>query len=94
MSEPEDPVSVERAWIWYEGREPRVGFTKPPESFPHQTREFMRVLTKQQLTKLAETQGVELDAYATTLYRICESQRRHIAHLQERIARLHELVHT
>lgn len=82
----------DRVWV---GRDAIGGLLVYPKSPDHgQAAEYMRLLTRQQLTKLAETEGVELDAYATTLYRICESQQRHIAHLQERIARLHELVRT
>ena len=67
---------VGRVWVWWEGRDPRIGFTKPLPR--HQAVEYMRVLSREEVEKLAGGEGVDTQQYINSLLRTIEGQRRHI----------------
>lgn len=74
----EDPAN-EYVWVWWEGREPRIGFTKPLPR--HSAVKYMRVLTREEIDKLAGGEGVDTQQYINSLLRTIEGQRRHIGRL-------------
>lgn len=67
---------VSRVWVWWEGREPRMSFSKPLPR--HQAVEYMRVLSREEVEKLAGGEGVDTQQYINSLLRTIEGQRRHI----------------
>jgi hypothetical protein len=71
----------DRAWIWWEGREPRAGFVKPLPR--HNAVEYMRVLSREEVEKLLNSkEGCDTQQLLNSLYRQIEGQRRHIARLE------------
>lgn len=81
MSGPQGNPSEQYCWIWWEGREPRVGFTKPLPR--HNAVKYMRVLTREEVEKLAnDREGVDTQQYLNSLLRTIEGQRTHIAKLE------------
>jgi len=78
---PSEDQRVDRVWVWWEGREPRIAFTKPLPR--HNAVEYMRVLSRQEVEKLAnDFEGVNVQQYINSLIRTIEGQRKHIAQLQ------------
>lgn len=70
----------ERVWLWHD-RGLQVSLEKP--AMPHgQAIEFMRVLSRQEVDKLA-TEGVDTQQYINSLLRTIEGQRKHIARLTD-----------
>lgn len=88
MSEPQGNKSTDdRLWIWLEQSGlPRVSFVKPQA--PIKADEYMRVLPRQEVEKLASGEGVDVQQLLNSYRRTIEGQRRHIASLQEDNARL------
>ena len=85
---------AERLWIWRNAfHEPCVSFTKPDPKV-HLSVEYMRVLSRQEMERLASVEGVNVQQMINSLHRTIDGQRKHIETLQRRIATLHELVHT
>lgn len=77
--------AISRVWVWWEGREPRLGFTKPLPR--HNAVEYMRVLSREEVEKLAAGEdGVDMTQLLNSHLRTIEGQRRHIAQLQEQLA--------
>ena len=74
---------VDRVWIWWEGREPRIGFTKPLPR--HNAVEYMRVLSRHEVEQLASSEGVDVMQMVNSQLRTIEGQRRHISTLQRRL---------
>ena len=76
---PSEEKAVDRVWVWWEGREPRIGFTKPLPRY--NAVEYMRVLSRQEVEKLASSEGVDVMQMVNSQLRTIEGQRRHIARL-------------
>ena len=79
----DERTSAERCWIWRNAfHEPCVSFTKPDPKV-HPSVEYMRVLSRQEVEKLAnDFEGVNVQQYINSLMRTIEGQRKHIAQLQ------------
>lgn len=74
------PTEDQRVWVWWEGREPKLGLTKPLSR--HNALEYMRVLSQQEVEKLASDEGVDVMQMVNSLHRTIDRQRKHIAKLQ------------
>jgi len=74
---------VDRVWVWWEGREPRIGFTKPLPR--HNAVEYMRVLSREEVERQAADDGVDVQQLINSLRRTIEGQRHQIASMQRRI---------
>lgn len=68
-----------RCWIWWdEEHRAQVSFTKPLPR--HEAVEYMRVLSRQEVEKIAG-EGIDVQQYINSLLRQIEGQRRHIDRL-------------
>lgn len=77
----DERTSAERCWIWRNAfHEPCVSFTKPDPKV-HPSVEYMRVLSRQEVEKLASSEGVDVMQMVNSQLRTIEGQRRHIARL-------------
>lgn len=86
-----DPRIPERVWIYCDALGGLMLARQKPIT-PHAA-EFMRVLSRQEVDKLAGgEEGVDRQQYVNSLLRTIEGQKKHIAHLQNRIADLHEII--
>jgi hypothetical protein len=77
-------LRVERLWVWKEGGRLCVCEGSRPDVVPAAT-EYMRVLSREEVEKLASDEGVDPMQLINSLYRTIEGQRRHIAQLQCRL---------
>lgn len=83
----------ERVWVARNTHGDLLIYPRMPEH--RQAVEFMRVLSRQEIEKLAsDVEGVDTQQLLNSQQRTIEGQRKHIGILQERIARLQEMVHT
>lgn len=84
MTGTERTLPAERVWVFRDQSDVlRVKLTKPDP--PYQGVEYMRVLSRQEVDKLA-TEGVDTQQYINSLLRTIEGQRKHITQLQGRLA--------
>lgn len=68
-------------WIWWdEQRHAQVSFTKPLPR--HEAVEYMRVLSRKEVEKLANDEGVDVQQLLNSYRRTIEGQKRHIATLE------------
>lgn len=71
---------ADRCWIWRDSfHYPKVSFAKPDPKV-HPSVEYMRVLSRQEVDKIAG-EGVDVQQYINSLLRTIEGQRRHIGRL-------------
>lgn len=78
------PQSEGRCWIWWdEHHRAQVSFVKPLPR--HEAVEYMRVLSRKEVEKLASDEGVDVMQMVNSLHRTVEGQRKHIADLQRKI---------
>jgi hypothetical protein len=67
-----------RVWVWYDEHEfMHASFTKPI----HAAVEYMRVLSRAEVDKLASYEGVDTLQLINSLHRTIDGQRKHIARL-------------
>jgi len=80
---------ADRCWIYRDGYHyAQVTFTRPdPRMYPTAV-EYMRVMSRQEVEKLANSEGVDVMQMVNTQLRTIEGQRRHIATLQRKIEEL------
>ena len=93
MSEPRLPTDersgADRCWIYRDGYHyAQVTFTKPDTRLYPTAVEYMRVLSRQEVEKLASDEGVDVMQMVNSLHRTVEGQRKHIADLQRKIEEL------
>jgi len=83
---------ADRCWIYRDGYHyAQVSFTKPDTNLYPTAVEYMRVLSRQEVEKLAnDFEGVNVQQYINSLRRTIEGQRRHIRELQSRIPKEEE----
>lgn len=77
---PTEQKHVDRVWLWWEGRELRADFAKP-RLLNGVAVEYMRVLSRKEVEKLASDEGVDVMQMVNSLHRTVEGQRKHIARL-------------
>jgi hypothetical protein len=82
MANPSTPerfgLRVDRVWIWKEGQETRAaeGPRPRPEAI-----EYMRVMSRQEMEKLAGDEGVDVQQMLNSMQRTIDGQRANIARL-------------
>ena len=73
---------ADRCWIYRDGYHyAQVTFTKPDTRLYPTAVEYMRVLSRQEVDKIAG-EGIDVQQYINSLVRTIEGQRRHIERLQ------------
>lgn len=80
----------ERVWVGQDAIGGLMIYPKMPDH--RQAVEYMRVLSRQEVEKLASDEGVDPMQLINSLHRTIDGQRKHIAQLEARIARLHEVL--
>lgn len=76
---------AERCWIWRNAfHEPCISSTRPDPKV-HPSVEYMRVLSRQEVEKLASGEGIDTQQYINSLLRTIEGQRKQIASMQRRV---------
>jgi len=77
---------ADRCWIWRDSYHyPKVSFSKPDPKV-HPSVEYMRVLQRHEVEKLAnDAGGVDTQQLINSLQRTIEGQRKHIAELNRRL---------
>lgn len=82
---------ADRCWIYRDGyHHAQVTFTKPDTRLYPTAVEYMRVLSRQEVEKLAGGEGVDTQQYINSLLRTIEGQRRHIRELQAQLPKAEE----
>ena len=75
---------ADRCWIWRDSfHYPKVSFTRPDPKV-HPSVEYMRVLSRQEVDKIAG-EGIDVQQYINSLLRTIEGQKRQIASMQRRV---------
>ena len=80
---------ADRCWIYRDGYHyAQVTFTKPDKRLYPTAVEYMRVLSRQEVEQLANSEGVDVMQMVNSQLRTIEGQRKHIATLQRKIEEL------
>lgn len=82
----------ERVWVGQDAIGGLMIYPRRPHPADNQAVEYMRVLSRQEVEKLASDEGVDPMQLINSLHRTIDGQRKHIAQLEARIARLHEVL--
>ena len=75
-----------RLWVWRDGGgHLQASIAKPLNA---EALEYSLMLTRRQIEKLALAEGVDVDVWVTNLSRVVQSQRKHIARLEQEVSAL------